>query len=104
MALTDEQVAAIRDRLTMLREQGPALRRPVVGEINGSDYDPQMKELRVGQGGSLRILFIFDPRRVAMLLVGGDKTGEWNRWYRRAIRPADALYAQHLHRLKGKGT
>lgn len=40
-----------------------------------------MKELRAAKGGALRVLFVFDPRRMAILLLGGDKSGEWNEWY-----------------------
>jgi hypothetical protein len=52
-----------------------------------------MKELRVG---TIRILFAFDPRRVAVFLTGGDKQGKWNKWYRTAIPGADCLFAEHL--------
>lgn len=56
-----------------------------------------MKESRVSVGGRrLRVLFAFDPRRVAVLLVGGDKTGQWRSWYAAAIPEAEALYAAHL--------
>lgn len=53
-----------------------------------------MKELRPAQ--TLRILFAFDPRRVAILLIGGDKRGSWNRWYDEVVPHADALYDEHL--------
>lgn len=52
-----------------------------------------MKELRVG---TIRILFAFDPRRVALLLIGGDKQHRWRKWYQKAIPAADRLYAMHL--------
>ena len=55
-----------------------------------------MRELRIKfQGRPYRILYAFDPRRVAILLIGGDKTGD-RRWYERFIPIADALYDQHL--------
>ena len=44
-----------------------------------------MKELRAAKGGAWRVLFSFDPRRQAILLVGGDKTGAWNDWYEWAV-------------------
>jgi hypothetical protein len=59
-----------------------------------------MKELRVVRGGALRILFAFDPRRAAILLLGGDKTGQWNEWYRTAVPEADRLYDEHLNGLE----
>jgi hypothetical protein len=58
-----------------------------------------MKELRL-PGGNLRILFAFDPRRCAMLLIGGDKTNLWDEWYDKVIPVADALYTEHLATLK----
>ena len=48
-----------------------------------------MKELRAAKGGALRVLFSFDPRRQAILLLGGDKTGSWNERYEWAVALAD---------------
>jgi len=48
----------------------------------------------------LCILFAFDPRRMAILLLGGDKTGQWREWYREAIPLADDLYDAHLETLR----
>jgi hypothetical protein len=89
--------------LKMLAELGPALRRPRVGNIEGSKY-PQMKELVVQyKGDPWRILFAFDPERHAILLVGGDKTGN-SRWYKIHIPIADARFDKHLLELKAKET
>ncbi|BCJ42859.1 hypothetical protein GCM10010168_04010 [Actinoplanes ianthinogenes] len=57
-----------------------------------------MKELRPGSSGSseVRILFAFDPWRSAILLIGGDKSGNWSGWYRQAIPAAEALYVRYL--------
>jgi hypothetical protein len=58
-----------------------------------------MKELRAQhEGRPYRVLFAFDPRRIAVLLLGGDKTGN-SRWYEKTIAVADELYARHLERL-----
>jgi hypothetical protein len=54
-----------------------------------------MKELR-SIGGTVRVLFVFDPQRKAILLIGGDKTGQWTRWYERHVPIADDLYDEHL--------
>jgi hypothetical protein len=55
-----------------------------------------MRELRVQhQGRPYRVLYIFDPRRVALLLLGGDKTGD-DRWYEKSVRLADQLYDNYL--------
>lgn len=59
-----------------------------------------MRELRVQhKGRPYRVLYAFDPRRMAILLVGGDKTGS-NRWYEEFVPVADALYAEHLKTLE----
>jgi hypothetical protein len=61
-----------------------------------------MKELRPRRG-HFRILFAFDPRRIAILLIGGDKSGQWEEWYRRMIPHADRLYDEHLATLHQEG-
>ncbi len=62
-----------------------------------------MKELRIQHKGKpYRILYAFDPRRTAILLLGGDKTGHKN-WYKTYVPRADALYDEHLETLKGEG-
>lgn len=100
--LTTEQQEAIDDRVMLLVEHGPALKRPVVGDIKNSRH-ANMKELRASKGGALRVLFAFDPRRHAILLLGGDKSGEWESWYQTAIPEADDLYDIHLQELRDEG-
>ena len=56
-----------------------------------------MKELRVG---SIRVLFAFDPRRTAILLIGGDKRDRWQQFYVHTIRLADKLFDEHLTELE----
>lgn len=103
-SLSEDEQAAIAVRVERLEHEGPNLRRPVVGEVKGSKFDPQMKELRVEQGqASIRVLFMFDPVRTAILLIGGDKAGQWKRWYRTAIPQADRLYDEHLEQLRKEG-
>jgi hypothetical protein len=84
-----------------LEEKGPALGRPLVDTIEGSRH-PNMKELRP-PGGNIRVLFAFDPRRTAILLIGGDKTGRWQEWYDETIPVADELYDTHLEELQTEG-
>ena len=86
----------------LLAEHGPGLKRPVVAEILSSRHS-RMKELRVSRAGALRVLFAFDPRRHAILLLGGDKTGQWSEWYETAIPVADELHDTHLEELKAEG-
>ncbi len=98
--LTQDQQEALDDRVRLLAETGPRLKRPVIGDIKNSRH-PNMKELRTSKDGALRVLFAFDPRRHAILLIGGDKTGKWKAWYRSAIPAADDLYDDHLEGLDG---
>lgn len=62
-----------------------------------------MNELRAAKDGALRVLFMFDPRRQAILLLGGDKNGAWNDWYEWAIPAADDLYDDYLDELRQEG-
>lgn len=78
----------------ILEERGPMLGRPLVDRIKGSAFH-HTKELRVSEGGDLRILFAFDAERRPILLVGGDKHGQWDRWYRDQVPIADRLFANH---------
>lgn len=91
-----EQVIAA---LELLAERGPSLGRPVVDSVVGSRHK-NMKELRPGSSGrsELRVLFAFDPDRRAIMLVAGDKAGNWQKWYRTNIPLADDPFAEHLSR------
>src|SRR5437588_1607252 len=83
----------------LLMEMGPHLPHPYSSGINGSRH-AHMRELRVQSGGKpLRVFYAFDPRRTAILLIGGDKTGD-RRFYERMIPIADALYDEHLAELE----
>ena len=94
--LSDELQVAIAARLDLLAQRGPALGRPTVDTLTGSKLS-NLKELRVNADRqNTRTLFVFDPTRTAILLVGGDKTGQWNEWYRTAIPQAERLYKRHL--------
>lgn len=82
-----------------LIEHGPSLGRPIVGEVAGSRIH-NLKELRVR---SIRILFAFDPRRTAYLILGGDKRGEWKDWYPEAIADAERLWDEYIEELTREG-
>src|ERR1700728_3806012 len=83
---------------------GPETGRPHVDTLKGSDY-ANMKELRFeAADGEWRVAFAFDPKRKAILLVAGDKTGgSEKRFYRELIRKADIRFDAHLARLKKQG-
>lgn len=87
----------------LLGENGPQLGRPIVDTVAGSRHR-NMKELRPGSSGrsELRILFAFDPQRRAVVLVAGDKAGNWRKWYQQNIPIADHLLDDHIARLKGQ--
>lgn len=86
-----ERVEAAVD---VLAEYGPTLGRPLVDTLAGSKI-ANLKELRPRQT-MIRILFVFDPWRSAILLTGRDKTGQWKAWYERAVPRAEELYAAYL--------
>jgi hypothetical protein len=72
-----------------------------VDTVKGSRIK-NLKELRPGSSGrsEVRVLFAFDPRRQAILLVAGDKSTDWKGWYKTAIKQAEALYDVHMRYLK----
>jgi hypothetical protein len=87
--------AAVR----MLEEYGPDLPYPMSSGVTGSRHS-HMRELRIQvHGKPFRVLYAFNPERAAILLVGGDKTGD-DRWYEVNVPKADKLYDQHLQDLK----
>jgi hypothetical protein len=95
---TDEQ-ESVDFGVRLLQERGPHLKRPHVDTISGSNY-PNMRELRCQhEGRPYRVLYAFDPRRVGMLLIGGDKTGN-DRWYEQFVPKADAIYCEHLKEIQ----
>jgi hypothetical protein len=87
----------------LLQQFGPRLGRPRVDTLSGSRH-ANMKELRfTAADGEWRVAFAFDPRRKAILLVGGDKSGgSQKRFYKQLISKADERFDAHLARLKKK--
>jgi hypothetical protein len=101
-ASLDEYVQdAINGAVQVLEEYGPGLGRPLVDTLTSSRHR-NMKELRPPIG-NVRLLFAFDPRRTAIILLGGDKTNRWQEWYRIAIPEADRLYDEYLAELRKEG-
>ncbi|MGY4102965.1 type II toxin-antitoxin system RelE/ParE family toxin [Nocardia sp. R16R-3T] len=88
----------IEEALDELAKRGPELGRPLVDRIHYSKALHNLKELRprTPVGSEIRMLFVFDPTREAIVLVAGDKSGQWNRWYRDAIPLAEQRY--HAYR------
>lgn len=99
LAVSDaDTYAQVVAGIEVLAEVGPSLGRPLVDRVKGSRLHG-LKELRPGSAGNteIRVLFVFDPWRSAILLVGGDKSGNWTRWYQAAIPRAERLYEDYLH-------
>ena len=99
--LDDDSRVEVIAKIELLKLLGPALKRPHADTLKGSRH-ANMKELRADTADSvLRIAFAFDPDRVGILLVAGDKSGvSQRRFYRQLIAKADALYDEHLARVK----
>jgi hypothetical protein len=87
-----EQRAAVEGAIAHVVRIGPTLGRPLVDAVRGSRIH-KLKELRIDRG--TRVLFAFDSNRRPVMLLGGDKTGKWNRWYPPKIRHAERLYLDH---------
>ena len=91
----DPQAAdKVESAVDVLAEYGPTLGRPLVDTLTGSRL-ANLKELRPRQT-NIRVLFVFDPWRSAILLIAGDKTGQWQSWYERAVPEAEQLYGVYL--------
>jgi len=100
--LTESEQESVDVSVRLLEERGPNLGFPHTSGIQGSRHS-HMRELRVQhEGRPYRILYAFDPRRYAILLIGGDKTGD-NRWYEAHVPLADKLYDTHIEFLKKEG-
>ncbi|MDO4260197.1 MAG: type II toxin-antitoxin system RelE/ParE family toxin [Actinomycetaceae bacterium] len=103
LSLDSSSLAQVYAALEVLADYGPSLGRPLVDTVTTSRHR-NMKELRPGSSGrsEIRMLFAFDPERRAIILVAGDKAGNWQRWYKRNIPRADEVFDAHLERLKGE--
>lgn len=97
-----EQAEDVQDKIIftvrLLSEYGPNLRRPYADTLEGTSIS-NLKELRVAhQSNPYRILFAFDPKREALLLIAGNKAGN-KRWYKDMIPKAEEIFRRHLAEL-----
>jgi len=93
--LAEAERISVERAVLLLEERGPHVPFPYSSGVNGSRHSA-MRELRVQhQGRPYRVLYIFDPRRVALSLLGGDKTGD-DRWYEKNVPLADQIYNNYL--------
>jgi hypothetical protein len=101
-ALSDGEQVGVGRIVELLVEHGPLLPFPLSSGIETSAHR-RMRELRIQyEGRPYRVLYAFDPRRTAILLVGGEKTGD-GRWYEKYVPIADDLYDDHLQTLRKEG-
>ena len=101
-SLDESEQEDVATYVELLEEKGPSLPFPFSSGISGSRH-AHMRELRVQHAGRpYRVLYAFDQRRVALLLLGGDKTGN-DRWYDEFVPEAARLYDEHLEALEDEG-
>jgi hypothetical protein len=101
-SLDEGEQESVAASVQLLEQRGPQLPFPHSTGIESSRHG-HMRELRVQhKGRPLRVLYAFDPRRIAILLLGGDKTGD-DGWYATFVPKADALYDEHLEALEREG-
>jgi hypothetical protein len=98
--LDAERKAKVGGMIARITASGPTLGRPHVDVIHGSRVR-KLKEARVDRG--IRVLFAFDSNQNPVMLVGGDKTGKWNRWYPQNIQLAERLYLDHERSIGKEG-
>jgi hypothetical protein len=101
-SLSEEEQESLDASVRLLEARGPLLGFPHSSGIETSKHS-HMRELRTQhQGRPYRTLYAFDPRRMAILLIGGDKTGD-GRWYETNVPIADRLYDEHLEQIRREG-
>lgn len=100
--LTEAEQESVAATVGLLEIEGPHLPFPYSSGVEGSRHG-HMRELRIQHAGRpYRVLYAFDPRRSAILLIGGDKTGN-DRWYEQFVPVADRLYDEHVDSLRNEG-
>lgn len=98
-SLNEEEQIDIDSVVGLLEEKGPHLPYPYSSNIEWAKYG-EIRELRIQHKGKpYRVIYAFDPRRTAILLIGGRKTGG-KRWYEKNVPLAEKIYEEHLKSLK----
>jgi len=99
--LTEAEQDALAFSVGLLRSEGPFLKFPHSTDVRQSRHG-SMRELRSQcEGKPLRTFYAFDPRRIAILLIGGDKTGD-DRFYDVMVPIADRIYDDYLKEIQGE--
>ena len=100
--LREEQQDDIVSVVQLLEEKGTQLPFPYSSDVKGAK-NSHLRELRIqSRGKPIRVFYAFDPRRVAILLIGGDKTGD-KRFYEKYVPIADRLYEEYLQEISQEG-
>ena len=100
-SLEENEQDSVAQSVRLLEEYGPTLPYPYSSGIESSNYG-HMRELRIQHHGRpYRVLYAFDPRSTAILLIGGEKTGR-GRWYEQYVPIADRLYEAHLSEISNE--
>jgi hypothetical protein len=100
--LSAHEQDSVRDSVNLLQQFGLSLKYPYSSGIAGSRHG-HMRELRIQhEGRPYRVLYAFNPQRTAILLIGGDKTGN-DRWYEQFVPLADKVYEKHIGELRKEG-
>ncbi|MBV6661592.1 type II toxin-antitoxin system RelE/ParE family toxin [Pseudomonas yamanorum] len=100
--LDTKEQSSVSASMDLLGFLGPGLGFPHSSDIKGARHG-NLRELRIQHAGRpYRVLYAFDPRRFALLLIGGDKTGR-GRWYDEYVPLAETLYDEHLETLRKEG-
>src|SRR5438046_823846 len=101
-ALDESEQESVAVGVRLLEAKGPTLQYPYSSGVEGSRHG-RMRELRVQhKGRPYRVLYAFDPRRIAILILGGAKAGS-SRWYEQNVPIADKIYDEHLRSLDKGG-
>ncbi|CAN5449047.1 type II toxin-antitoxin system RelE/ParE family toxin [soil metagenome] len=100
--LSESERADVIAVVDLLEAKGPHLGFPHTSGVEASRHS-HMRELRIQHAGRpYRVLYAWDPRRTAILLLGGDKTGD-DRWYEKNVPIADRLYDEYLEEIRKEG-
>ncbi len=99
--ITPAERISVAAKIELLEQRGPSLGRPHADTLKGAKFT-NFKELIIQHAGDpYRVIFAFDPRRTAILLLGGRKAD--NKWYKTAIPEAEKIYERYLEEIKDEG-
>jgi hypothetical protein len=101
-SLAEGEQVRIAQKVRLLQQFGPSLPRPHADSIASSRHSNMRELIAQHKGRPYRVLYAFDPRRCAVLLIGGDKSGDAG-WYLKYVPVTDRIFDEHLERLRKEG-